>query len=62
MKDGMYAQALDRQVVNDRKGQEWYKKDMDGLRVSQGLELEQRSAEGDFPRAVGEDGHVGFVN
>lgn len=30
--------------------------------MSQGLKLEQRSAEGDFPRAVGEEGHVGFVN
>lgn len=62
MKDGVYAQALDRQVVNDRKGQEWYKNDMDELRVSQGLELEQRSVEGDFPRAVGEEVRVGFVN
>lgn len=62
MKDGVYAQALDRQVVNDRKGQERYKNDMDELRVSQGLELEQRSVEDDFPRAVGEEVRVGFVN
>lgn len=56
------AQALDRQVVNDRKGQEWYKNDMDEPRVSQGLELEQRSSEGGFPRSLGEEVDVGFVN
>lgn len=62
MKVGVYAQALDRQVVNNIKGQKWYKNDMDELRVSQELELEQRSAEGDFSRAVGEEVLVGFVN
>lgn len=49
----MYVLALYRQVVNDRKGQEWLKNDMDKLRMRQSLELEQRSAEGNFPRAVG---------